>query len=97
MYEWVKNLFEEIENDILDQTKEDYDAGDLITLQNLLIYDLCKIVDHYHMSDINIDDYVALKFAVKDMIRKISWALYHGSYRDMKWIEEFHRSYEAGL
>lgn len=97
MYEWFKDLVEEIENDISDQTKEDYDADDLITLQNLLIYDLCKIIDHYYMSDINIDDFVALKFAIKDMIRKISWSIYHGYYKEMKWIEEFHKSFENGL
>lgn len=97
MTDWFIQLYEEVENDIIDQTKIGYDAGDLIFLLNLLVYDLCKIIDHYYMGDIKIDDYVAIKFAIKDMIRKISWALYHGSYRDMNWIEEIHKSFEDSL
>lgn len=91
MYEWFKDIVKEIDNDITNQTKDSYDAGDLITLQNLLLIDLCKIIDHFYTSDINVDDYVALKLAIRVMIREISWSIYHGYYKDMNWIEEFHR------
>lgn len=98
MSEWFKNLVEEIEDDIIEQTKEGYDVGDLITLQSLLMYDLCKTNDQYYLSsDRNIEDLVSLKCAIKDMVRKISWSIYHGYYKDLNWLEEFHRSLEYEL
>lgn len=97
MYEWFKDLYDEVESDINYHTKEGNYASELIVLQNMLIYDLCKINDHYHLSDINIDDYIAIKYAIKDVIRKISWSLYHDNYREMKWLDEFHKSYKESI
>lgn len=97
MYEWFKDIVKEIDDDIIKQTKEDYNVFDLITLQSLLTNYLGKIGDHYYMSDINVSDYVALKFALKVMISQISWSIYHGYYKDLNWLEEFHKSIEESL
>lgn len=91
---YLEILIEDIEKCIRSETDFGYDAGNLITLQTLLMHNYTRITDHYYLNDINIDDCIALKWAIRDMIRKISWSLYHGSYREMMWIEEFHKSYE---
>lgn len=90
-------LFSEIEYDIINQTRGLYDAGDLITLQSLLMQDYTKVTDNYYINNINLDDCIALKLAIRDIIRKISWSLYHSNYREMMWIKEFHKSYEECL
>lgn len=94
---YVGIIIEEIVNDIKGQTKEEYDAGDLITLQTLLMQDYSKVTDQYYISNIHIDDCIAIKWAIRDLVKKISWSLYHGSYREMKWLEEFDKSYAESL
>ena len=97
MTEWYINLHKEIKDDIINQTLEGYDVGDLITLQTMLMFDYAKVIDHYYYSDITVDECVALKSALRDINRKISWSIYHGSYREMIWIEEFYRSIANGF
>jgi hypothetical protein len=94
---WFDEIFEEIENDIKHQTKEGYDASDLITLQGLLMMNYSNVGDRYYLSKITLEDSVNLRWAIQGIVKKISWALYHGNYKEMKWLEEFYKSYEDSL
>ena len=94
---WFDEIFEEIENDIKGQTKEGYEASDLITLQGLLMMNYSNVADRYYLSKITLEDSVNLRWAIQGIVKKISWALYHGNYKEMKWLEEFYKSYEDSL
>lgn len=97
MTRWFDGIFEEIEDDIKDQTKEGYEASDLITLQGLLLMNYSHVADRYYLSKITLEDSVNLRWAIHELVKKISWSLYHNNYKDMKWLEEFYKSYEDSL
>lgn len=94
---WFDEIFEEIEEDIKDQTKEGFEASDLITLQGLLLMHYSNAADRYYLSKITLEDSVNLRWAIHELVKKISWSLYHNNYKDMKWLEEFYKSYEDSL
>jgi len=94
---WVDEMIEEIENDIKNQTKEGYEVSDLITLQGLLMMDYSYVADVAYSYDLNkatLEDIVNLRWSLNNLVKKISWSLYHGNYKEMKWLKEFHKSYE---